>query len=137
MLNQIKIKKMASTKKPRVSKESIEFVEKELKSIDELYREFDREQKKIKTEIESTKNNTIDYIFDTFEENLQEIDILKEIRSEERFDIITKIMKKNKKYSYEYLDEFEYETLINMYNSLINKRKNFFIKLLKFFNLLK
>lgn len=128
---------MASTKKPRVSKESIEFVEKELKSIDELYREFDKEQKKIKTEIESTKNNTIDYIFNTFEENLQEIDILKEIRSKERFDIITKIMKKNKKYSYEYLDEFEYETLINMYNSLINKRKNFFIKLLKFFNLLK
>lgn len=128
---------MASTKKPRVSKESIEFVEKELKSIDELYREFDKEQKKIKTEIESTKNNTIDYVFNTFEENLQEIDILKEIRSKERFDIITKIMKKNKKYSYEYLDEFEYETLINMYNSLINKRKNFFIKLLKFFNLLK
>ena len=128
---------MASTKKPRVSKKSIEFVEKELKSIDELYREFDKEQKKIKTEIESTKNNTIDYVFNTFEENLQEIDILKEIRSEERFDIITKIMKKNKKYSYEYLDEFEYETLINMYNSLINKRKNFFIKLLKFFNLLK
>lgn len=128
---------MASTKKPRVSKKSIEFVEKELKSIDELYREFDREQKKIKTEIEATKNITIDNIFDTFEENLQEIDILKEIRSEERFDIITKIMKKNKKYSYEYLDEFEYETLINMYNSLINKRKNFFIKLLKFFNLLK
>lgn len=128
---------MASTKKPRVSKESIEFVEKELKSIDELYREFDKEQKKIKTEIEATKNITIDNIFDTFEENLQEIDILKEIRSEERFDIITKIMKKNKKYSYEYLDEFEYETLINMYNSLINKRKNFFIKLLKFFNLLK
>ena len=128
---------MASTKKPRVSKESIEFVEKELKSIDELYREFDREQKKIKTEIEATKNITIDNIFDTFEENLQEIDILKEIRSEERFNIITKIMKKNKKYSYEYLDEFEYETLINMYNSLINKRKNFFIKLLKFFNLLK
>lgn len=128
---------MTSTKKPRVSKKSIEFVEKELKSIDELYREFDREQKKIKTEIEATKNITIDNIFDTFEENLQEIDILKEIRSEERFDIITKIMKKNKKYSYEYLDEFEYETLINMYNSLINKRKNFFIKLLKFFNLLK
>lgn len=128
---------MALTKKPRVSKKSIEFVEKELKSIDELYREFDREQKKIKTEIEATKNITIDNIFDTFEENLQEIDILKEIRSEERFDIITKIMKKNKKYSYEYLDEFEYETLINMYNSLINKRKNFFIKLLKFFNLLK
>lgn len=128
---------MASTKKPRVSKESIEFVEKELKSIDELYREFDREQKKIKTEIEATKNIAIDNIFDTFEENLQEIDILKEIRSEERFNIITKIMKKNKKYSYEYLDEFEYETLINMYNSLINKRKNFFIKLLKFFNLLK
>lgn len=128
---------MASTKKPRVSKKSIEFVEKEIKSIDELYREFDREQKKIKTEIEATKNITIDNIFDTFEENLQEIDILKEIRSEERFNIITKIMKKNKKYSYEYLDEFEYETLINMYNSLINKRKNFFIKLLKFFNLLK
>lgn len=128
---------MASTKKPRVSKKSIEFVEKELKSIDELYREFDREQKKIKTEIEATKNITIDNIFDTFEENLQEIDILKEIRSEERFNIITKIMKKNKKYLYEYLDEFEYETLINMYNSLINKRKNFFIKLLKFFNLLK
>lgn len=128
---------MTSTKKPRISKESIEFVEKELKSIDELYREFDREQKKIKTEIEATKNITIDNIFDTFEENLQEIDILKEIRSEERFNIITKIMKKNKKYSYEYLDEFEYETLINMYNSLINKRKNFFIKLLKFFNLLK
>lgn len=128
---------MASTKKPRVSKESIEFVEKELKSIDELYREFDREQKKIKSEIESTKYNTIDYIFNTFEENLQEIDILKEIRSKERFDIITKIMKKNKKYSYEYLDEFEYGTLINMYNSLINKRKNFFIKILKFFNLLK
>lgn len=128
---------MALTKKPRISKESIEFVERELKSIDELYREFDREQKKIKTEIESTKNNTIDYVFNTFEENLQEIDILKEIRSKERFDIITKIMKKNKKYSYEYLNEFEYETLINMYNSLINKRKNFFIKLLKFFNLLK
>lgn len=128
---------MTSTKKPRVSKESIEFVEKELKSIDELYREFDREQKKIKSEIESTKYNTIDYIFNTFEENLQEIDILKEIRSKERFDIITKIMKKNKKYSYEYLDEFEYGTLINMYNSLINKRKNFFIKILKFFNLLK
>lgn len=128
---------MTSTKKPRVSKESIEFVEKELKFIDELYREFDREQKKIKSEIESTKYNTIDYIFNTFEENLQEIDILKEIRSKERFDIITKIMKKNKKYSYEYLDEFEYGTLINMYNSLINKRKNFFIKILKFFNLLK
>lgn len=128
---------MTSTKKPRVSKESIEFFEKELKSIDELYREFDREQKKIKSEIESTKYNTIDYIFNTFEENLQEIDILKEIRSKERFDIITKIMKKNKKYSYEYLDEFEYGTLINMYNSLINKRKNFFIKILKFFNLLK
>ena len=128
---------MASTKKPRVSKESIEFVEKELKSIDELNREFDKEQKKIKTEIEATKNITIDNIFNTFEENLQEIDILKEIRSKERFDIIAKIMKKNKKYSYEYLDEFEYETLINIYNSLINKRKNFFIKLLKFFNLLK
>lgn len=128
---------MASTKKPRIFKKSIEFVEKELKSIDELYREFDREEKKVKNEIEATKNITIDNIFDTFEENLQEIDILKEIRSEERFNIITKIMKKNKKYSYEYLDEFEYETLINMYNSLINKRKNFFIKLLKFFNLLK
>ena len=128
---------MASTKKTRISKESIEFVEKELKTIDELYREFDREQKKVKNEIEATKNITIDNIFNTFEENLQEIDILKEIRSEERFNIITKIMKKNKKYSYEYLDEFEYETLINMYNSLINKRKNFFIKLLKFFNLLK
>lgn len=120
-----------------LSKESIEFFEKELKSIDELYREFDREQKKVKNEIEATKNITIDNIFDTFEENLQEIDILKEIRSKERFDIITKIMKKNKKYSYEYLDEFEYGTLINMYNSLINKRKNFFIKILKFFNLLK
>ena len=128
---------MASTKKPRVSKESIEFVEKELKSIDELYREFDREQKKVKNEIEATKNITIDNIFDTFEENLQEIHTLKQIRNEDRFDIITKIMKKNKKYSYEYLDVFEYETLINMYNSLINKRKNFFIKLLKFFNLLK
>lgn len=128
---------MTSTKKPRVSKESIEFFEKELKSIDELYREFDREQKKVKNEIEATKNITIDNIFDTFEENLQEIHTLKQIRNEDRFDIITKIMKKNKKYSYEYLDEFEYETLINMYNSLINKRKNFFIKLLKFFNLLK
>jgi hypothetical protein len=128
---------MASTKKPRVSKESIEFFEKELKSIDELYREFDREQKKVKNEIEATKNITIDNIFDTFEENLQEIHTLKQIRNKDRFDIITKIMKKNKKYSYEYLDEFEYETLINMYNSLINKRKNFFIKLLKFFNLLK
>lgn len=128
---------MTSTKKPRVSKESIEFFEKELKSIDELYREFDREQKKVKNEIEATKNITIDNIFDTFEENLQEIHTLKEIRNKDRFDIITKIMKKNKKYSYEYLDEFEYETLINMYNSLINKRKNFFIKLLKFFNLLK
>jgi len=137
MLNQIKIKKMTSTKKPRVSKESIEFFEKELKSIDELYREFDREQKKVKNEIEATKNITIDNIFDTFEENLQEIHTLKQIRNKDRFDIITKIMKKNKKYSYEYLDEFEYETLINMYNSLINKRKNFFIKLLKFFNLLK
>ena len=128
---------MTSTKKPRVSKELIEFFEKELKSIDELYREFDREQKKVKNEIEATKNITIDNIFDTFEENLQEIDILKEIRSKERFDIITKIMKKNKKYSYEYLDEFEYETLIKMYDFLINKRKNFFIKILKFFNLLK
>jgi hypothetical protein len=128
---------MTSTKKPRVSKESIEFFEKELKSIDELYREFDREQKKVKNEIEATKNITIDNIFDTFEENLQEIHTLKQIRNKDRFDIITKIMKKNKKYSYEYLDEFEYETLINMYNSLINKRKNFFIKLLKFFNLLK
>lgn len=128
---------MASTKKPRVSKESIEFVEKELKSIDELYREFDREQKKVKNEIEATKNITIDNIFDTFEENLQEIHTLKQIRNEDRFDIITKIMKKNKKYSYEYLDEFEYETLIKMYDFLINKRKNFFIKILKFFNLLK
>lgn len=128
---------MTSTKKPKVSKESIEFFEKELKSIDELYREFDREQKKVKNEIEATKNITIDNIFDTFEENLQEIHTLKQIRNKDRFDIITKIMKKNKKYSYEYLDEFEYETLINMYNSLINKRKNFFIKLLKFFNLLK
>lgn len=128
---------MTSTKKPRVSKDSIEFFEKELKSIDELYREFDREQKKVKNEIEATKNITIDNIFDTFEENLQEIHTLKQIRNKDRFDIITKIMKKNKKYSYEYLDEFEYETLINMYNSLINKRKNFFIKLLKFFNLLK
>ena len=128
---------MTSTKKPRVSKESIEFFEKELKSIDELYREFDREQKKVKNEIEATKNIIIDNIFDTFEENLQEIHTLKQIRNKDRFDIITKIMKKNKKYSYEYLDEFEYETLINMYNSLINKRKNFFIKLLKFFNLLK
>lgn len=128
---------MTSTKKPRISKESIEFFEKELKSIDELYREFDREQKKVKNEIEATKNITIDNIFDTFEENLQEIHTLKQIRNKDRFDIITKIMKKNKKYSYEYLDEFEYETLINMYNSLINKRKNFFIKLLKFFNLLK
>lgn len=128
---------MTSTKKPRVSKKSIEFFEKELKSIDELYREFDREQKKVKNEIEATKNITIDNIFDTFEENLQEIHTLKQIRNKDRFDIITKIMKKNKKYSYEYLDEFEYETLINMYNSLINKRKNFFIKLLKFFNLLK
>lgn len=128
---------MTSTKKPRVSKESIEFFEKELKSIDELYREFDREQKKVKNEIEATKNITIDNIFDTFEENLQEIHTLKQIRNKDRFDIITKIMKKNKKYSYEYLDEFEYETLINMYNSLINKRKNFFIKILKFFNLLK
>lgn len=128
---------MTSTKKPRVSKESIEFFEKELKSIDELYREFDREQKKVKNEIEATKNITIDNIFDTFEENLQEIHTLKQIRNEDRFDIITKIMKKNKKYSYEYLDEFEYETLIKMYDFLINKRKNFFIKILKFFNLLK
>lgn len=128
---------MASTKKPRVSKESIEFVEKELKSIDELYREFDREQKKVKNEIEATKNIIIDNIFDTFEENLQEIHTLKQIRNEDRFNIITKIMKKNKKYSYEYLDEFEYETLIKMYDFLINKRKNFFIKILKFFNLLK
>lgn len=126
---------MASTKKPRIFKKSIEFVEKELKSIDELYREFDREEKKVKNEIEATKNITIDKIFDTFEENLQEIHTLKQIRNEDRFDIITKIMKKNKKYSYEYLDEFEYETLIKLYNSLINKRKNFFIKLLKFFNL--
>ncbi len=128
---------MTSTKKPRVSKESIEFFEKELKSIDELYREFDREQKKVKNEIEATKNITIDNIFDTFEENLQEIHTLKQIRNKDRFDIITKIMKKNKKYSYEYLDEFEYETLIKMYDFLINKRKNFFIKILKFFNLLK
>jgi hypothetical protein len=126
---------MASTKKPRIFKESIEFVEKELKSIDELYRELDKEQKEVKNEIEATKNITIDNIFDTFEENLQEIHTLKQIRNEDRFDIITKIMKKNKKYSYEYLDEFEYETLIKLYNSLINKRKNFFIKLLKFFNL--
>jgi len=128
---------MTSTKKPKVSKESIEFFEKELKSIDELYREFDREQKKVKNEIEATKNITIDNIFDTFEENLQEIHTLKQIRNKDRFDIITKIMKKNKKYSYEYLDEFEYETLIKMYDFLINKRKNFFIKILKFFNLLK
>lgn len=126
---------MASTKKPRIFKKSIEFVEKELKSIDELYREFDKEQKEVKNEIEATKNIIIDNIFDTFEENLQEIHTLKQIRNEDRFDIITKIMKKNKKYSYEYLDEFEYETLIKLYNSLINKRKNFFIKLLKFFNL--
>src|SRR5690606_17786826 len=103
----------------------------------ELYREFDREQKKVKNEIEATKNITIDNIFDTFEENLQEIHTLKQIRNKDRFDIITKIMKKNKKYSYEYLDEFEYETLIKMYDFLINKRKNFFIKILKFFNLLK
>lgn len=128
---------MASTKKTRISKESIEFVDKELKTIDELYREFDREQKLVKKEIEETKNSAIDHIFNTFEENLEEIDSLKQIRKEDRDNLITNLMKKNKKYSYDYLDQFEYETLVNMYISLTNKRKNFFIKLLKFFNLLK
>ena len=128
---------MASTKKPKVSKKSIEFVEKELKTIDELYRELDREQKSIKKEIELSKNSAIDEIFDTVEENLQEIDFLKRIREEDKNNVIINIMKKNKKYSYEYLNEFEYDTLINIYDKLSNKRKNFFIKLLKFFNLLK
>lgn len=128
---------MASTKKPKVSKKSIEFVEKELKTIDELYRELDREQRSVKKEIELSKNSAIDEIFDTVEENLQEIDFLKRIREEDKNNVIINIMKKNKKYSYEYLNEFEYDTLINIYDKLSNKRKNFFIKLLKFFNLLK
>lgn len=128
---------MASTKKPKVSKKSIEFVEKELKTIDELYRELDREQRSVKKEIELSKNSAIDEIFDTVEENLQEIDFLKRIREEDKNNVIINIMKKNKKYSYEYLNEFEYDTLIKIYDKLSNKRKNFFIKLLKFFNLLK
>lgn len=128
---------MASTKNPKVSKKSIEFVEKELKTIDELYRELDREQRSVKKEIELSKNSAIDEIFDTVEENLQEIDFLKRIREEDKNNVIINIMKKNKKYSYEYLNEFEYDTLINIYDKLSNKRKNFFIKLLKFFNLLK
>ena len=128
---------MASTKKPKVSKKSIEFVEKELKTIDELYRELDREQKSIKKEIELSKNSAINEIFDTVEENLQEIDFLKRIREEDKNNIISNIMKKSKKYQYEDLNEFEYDTLINIYDKLSNKRKNFFIKLLKFFNLLK
>lgn len=128
---------MASTKKPKVSKKSIEFVEKELKTIDELYRELDREQRSVKKEIELSKNSAIDEIFDTVEENLQEIDFLKRIREEDKYNIISNIMKKSKKYQYEDLNEFEYDTLINIYDKLSNKRKNFFIKLLKFFNLLK
>lgn len=128
---------MTSTKKPKVSKKSIEFVEKELKTIDELYRELDREQKSVKKEIELSKNSAIDEIFDTVEENLQEIDFLKRIREEDKNNVIINIMKKNKKYSYEDLNEFEYDTLIKIYDKLLNKRKNFFIKLLKFFNLLK
>lgn len=123
---------MASTKKPKISKKAIE-IEKELKTIDELYREHDRLLKKEQDEIIQVKNNYIETLYDNTEEILSEIETLKNIRDHNKKELVYYILKKIKgKYgNEEQLSELDIYDLYKIVDEINNGWK---YKLKKFFN---
>lgn len=129
---------MASTKEPKISKESIE-KNKELKTIDEMYRELDREIKKRDNSVHSHKNKIIDDVFENGEDFVKEMDENKEHRKNQKENLVLFILEKHgsKFGGYNYLNSFSYEDLVKYYEYKLSTNYSFFKKILKFFNLIK
>lgn len=126
---------MASTKKPIISKESIDKLN-ELKTIDELYREYDREIIKEQEVSEKDKNAFINNIINNGERLFDECESLKNQRLEQKNQMIQLILKKSKKYkSYNQLVDYSNEELFFIISELNEEKNSFFKKILKFFNL--
>jgi hypothetical protein len=127
---------MTSTKKPIISKESID-KNKELKTIHDMYREIDREIKNRDNDVEYSKNKIIDQLYDddgvVFIEEMNENSIKRE---NNRIELLEQILIKYKNQNREELDFLSYENLIEYYKYL-EKENNLFLKILKFFNLIK
>ena len=87
---------MASTKKPIISKESIDKLN-ELKTIDELYREYDQDVRKEQQISDNDKNSFINNIINNGEHFISESEILKAQRLEQKKYYIDYILNKTKK----------------------------------------
>lgn len=129
---------MASTKKTKISKESIE-KNKELKTIDEMYRELDREIKKRNNDIIINKKNVIDDVFENGNKILDDIRKNEINRKQNKDFFINFILEKyGKKFGdYNYLDSFSYEDLVKYCEYKISTKQSFFKKILKFLNFIK
>lgn len=129
---------MASTKKPKISKESIE-KNKELKTIDEMYRELDREIKKRNNDIIINKKNVIDDVFENGNKILDDIRKNEINRKQNKDFFINFILEKyGKKFGdYNYLDSFSYEDLVKYCEYKISTKQSLFKKILKFLNFIK
>ncbi|MFW6243345.1 MAG: hypothetical protein ACOC2W_04230 [bacterium] len=128
---------MASTKNPKISRESIE-KDKEYKSIDEMYRELDREIKTTRKDLSDNKNNIVDDLFKRGDNIVNEISKQKQERETKRMNFILLIIEKHgTKYGdFEFLDSFSVDELIKYYNEK-RKENNVFLKILKFLNIIK
>lgn len=126
---------MTSTKKPIISKESIE-KNKELKTIHDMYRELDRESINRDDNVKSYKNKIIDDVFENGDDYVKEMNENKKELENNRILLINFIVSNYKNQSPEELDNFSYEDLIN-YLSYLKEENNIFKKILKFLNLIK
>lgn len=129
---------MASTKKPKISKELLE-KNKELKTIDEMYRELDKEIKKRNNDIIINKKNVIDDVFENGNKILDDIRKNEINRKQNKDFFINFILEKyGKKFGdYNYLDSFSYEDLVKYCEYKISTKQSFFKKILKFLNFIK
>lgn len=126
---------MTSTKKPIISKESIE-KNKKLKTIHDMYRELDRESINRDDNVKSYKNKIIDDVFENGDDYVKEMNENKKELENNRILLINFIVSNYKNQSPEELDNFSYEDLIN-YLSYLKEENNIFKKILKFLNLIK
>ena len=122
---------MASTKKPKISKE--------LKTIDEMYRELDKEIKKRNNDIIINKKKVIDDIFENGNKILDDIRKNEINRKQNKDFFINFILEKyGKKFGdYNYLDSFSYEDLVKYCEYKISTKQSLFKKILKFLNFIK
>jgi len=129
---------MTSTKKPIISKKSIE-ENQELKTIDELYRDLDREIKQRDESVERQKNSLVEQMYKEGENDFEEASKFRNERELYKYKLIAYIVEKHgDKYgTFEDLEEYEYEDLVKYYKHERAIKNSFFKKLLKFFNILK